>query len=767
MVDFTLAQTGAEVQATLNKDAPANPLQQKDYIDNGDATAEANAKAFTYSKAEIDSKDVTATNNAVATANAYTDQQVIEAGSYTQSIATKGEIQAINLKVYPGEFSQTASTSAPYNNAPAGTDALRDAVNGKIYTTSEVVSGAITAIDFAAGTATVGGVSITLAERVDVSSSNISTYTDLVFDSVADMQSDTGLQGRQDGILVKTKNPVVSRWTKFNSDPGAGFVKPGVGCFLQLIHEADTTPEAYDAVPDDPNGDYTAEVQAWVDGCVANGFLSINTKKRFTVDSIVINADLDGIYVEYANFYSVENRAASNTPLILVDGQTGDIEKFSAGTLILEGRAQWTGDVTADQAANAISLHNGPGISLVGKPGSRIKKARIDSVNAKQLGNSAVNCASPDICSVGYIYAENVIEHPFGASVTQFGAISTWPSDFKPLYTVERIDCLNCGTIFDFSTVGDSKTDDSGIIRPKGYVGEGFGRNLVQRTKVHGNWDFECGLVDARNDSYDVGEWPVISFPSTVYERLRIGKIRGQKLSGGWRFEDSTVIKQGASIDEVDLTDCLSAGLRGPERLTIGSITQNGCGAGISSTFDSMIVSGKWIIKDVDRDYWVNNAPVSWGAVQTGGFIAPSAMAELSVGRFEIDNFGSATNTERYLRLLQPATGMKVRAREVFATNPGLNPPDHVFFANGGGVVYDLGVVDEDAQTAAIRFVRMTTGGSDNYLYLDRIETVSGIQDEFSGTLDQQGHNLWTWVEAGVVRFSTTKPVLKTDGSPI
>lgn len=172
MVDFTLAQTGAEVQETLNKDAPSNPLQQKDYIDNGDATAEANAKAFTYSKAEIDGKDVAATDSAVATANAYTDQQVIEAGSYTQAIATKGEIQAINLKVYPAEFSQTASTSAPYNSAPAGTDALRDAVNGKIYTTSEVVSGAITAIDFVAGTATVGGVSITLKERVDLTSEN-------------------------------------------------------------------------------------------------------------------------------------------------------------------------------------------------------------------------------------------------------------------------------------------------------------------------------------------------------------------------------------------------------------------------------------------------------------------------------------------------------------------------------------------------------------------------------------------------------------------
>lgn len=230
MVDFTLAQTGAEVQATLNKDAPANPLQQKDYIDSGDATAEANAKAFTYSKAEIDSKDVAATNNAVATANAYTDQQVIEAGSFTQSIATKGEIQAINLKVYPDEFSQTASTSAPYNNAPAGTDALRDAVNGKIYTTSEVVSGAITAIDFVAGTATVGGVSITLAERVDVSSSNISTYTDLVFDTL-----DSALNSDliKDGALVSIKDRVSGK---------------GGGADWNVVQTSSVTPDGFSII---------------------------------------------------------------------------------------------------------------------------------------------------------------------------------------------------------------------------------------------------------------------------------------------------------------------------------------------------------------------------------------------------------------------------------------------------------------------------------------------------------------------------------------
>ncbi len=47
MVDFTLQQTGQEVQDTLNKDDPLNPLQQKNYIDQGDASSLAAAKAYT------------------------------------------------------------------------------------------------------------------------------------------------------------------------------------------------------------------------------------------------------------------------------------------------------------------------------------------------------------------------------------------------------------------------------------------------------------------------------------------------------------------------------------------------------------------------------------------------------------------------------------------------------------------------------------------------------------------------------------------------
>lgn len=101
---------------------------------------------------------------------------------FSQEAATKGEKQHINESVFPADFTQSAIIGA---TCPAGTTSLRDAINNKIYLTSSLVSGLITALDFNDGTATVGGVSITLTERVDVSSSNISTYTDLVYKASA------------------------------------------------------------------------------------------------------------------------------------------------------------------------------------------------------------------------------------------------------------------------------------------------------------------------------------------------------------------------------------------------------------------------------------------------------------------------------------------------------------------------------------------------------------------------------------------------------
>lgn len=71
--------------------------------------------------------------------------------------------QVTGLKTYPADTKKSASVTAPNNNCPSGTTALRDTTGGVVYRTSKVVSGAITALDFSAKTATVGGVSVELS----------------------------------------------------------------------------------------------------------------------------------------------------------------------------------------------------------------------------------------------------------------------------------------------------------------------------------------------------------------------------------------------------------------------------------------------------------------------------------------------------------------------------------------------------------------------------------------------------------------------------
>ncbi|CAL9990968.1 hypothetical protein VPHK397_0142 [Vibrio phage K397] len=70
--------------------------------------------------------------------------------------------QVTGLKTYPADTKKSASAAAPNNNCPSGTTALRDATGGVIYRTSKAVSGMITALDFSAKTATVGGVSVSM-----------------------------------------------------------------------------------------------------------------------------------------------------------------------------------------------------------------------------------------------------------------------------------------------------------------------------------------------------------------------------------------------------------------------------------------------------------------------------------------------------------------------------------------------------------------------------------------------------------------------------
>lgn len=104
------------------------------------------------------------------------------------------EKQNTGLNVFPASSKRSASTSAPNNVIDVDNcNALRDAVNNKIYLTYDSatgvrnsVSGTITTIDFVAGVATIGGKSIVLELYVSASNETVGDYTDLTFDTMSD-----------------------------------------------------------------------------------------------------------------------------------------------------------------------------------------------------------------------------------------------------------------------------------------------------------------------------------------------------------------------------------------------------------------------------------------------------------------------------------------------------------------------------------------------------------------------------------------------------
>lgn len=175
----------------------------------------------------IDERD----QDTLDSANSYTDSQVFEAGSITPQTVNKGDEQVTGLKIHPIDITATATIS---DTVPVGTTALRDAVNDKIYIASEEVSGEIAAIDFVAGTATVGGVGVTLIERVSVSNNNLGDYTDITFASVSDMVSGVVNGGDSIDITSVSEGTKVS-WMGYyeRSDGGSNWGRVRFGAHVE------------------------------------------------------------------------------------------------------------------------------------------------------------------------------------------------------------------------------------------------------------------------------------------------------------------------------------------------------------------------------------------------------------------------------------------------------------------------------------------------------------------------------------------------------
>lgn len=201
----------------------------------------------------------------------------------TPDVASKGEKQQINTSVYPMEFDKSASTSAPYNTAPSNTEALRDAVGDKIYLTSDLVSGMITALDFPGGTATVGGVSITLTARSEVDSGD----TNLQASSIADMIAGKTVGG---GLIEPALGQIwVTDTTKWKVVSAITPVDFGGGLYGKALNSVSVVANgAANSMPGEPLIDSHAECQWVVDNYDSVHFPNPNGERYGFTQPLVV-----------------------------------------------------------------------------------------------------------------------------------------------------------------------------------------------------------------------------------------------------------------------------------------------------------------------------------------------------------------------------------------------------------------------------------------------------------------------------------------------
>lgn len=560
-----------------------------------------------------------------------------------------------------------------------------------------------------------------------------------------------------------------------NVDPGFPLInrqKTDGSLFWLKLFRGNYSPTIAGAIPNDLSRDDTDEVQEWLDWSASESITDCGLWGQFTTYLLRMDATHSGINLHSGGLYSTATRALSNQPNLLIDDTASDLSNIHINNIIFTGRAQYTGNVAADDIANNASNHNGSGLSVLGKVAGRARNIFVDNCHFESLGNSGLQTDSVDNLIVGDISGRHVVKHVFGATVTfgGFGAIGTWPSDFQPFVSVDSISADECGTLFDLSTVGDSKTDDTGQYRPIANIGKATGTDISFRTKIHGNWNADIGQIVGINSSFSIQQndagYGVLDITNTVVRRVNVKSIYAEKFPLALRLEAGGV--GIITIGEVYAKDCLACVDRLWEGTKIGKITSEGCFSILASagtTVDQATI-GEMTFIDSDRQFWLDNKPSNWAAPASNPIII-SNVTNINVNTFNSSNIGSSSGSN-YAFVWTLFQDQTVTISSIICKDVATVSPDGFFLANGvDNCKFIFGKVEAEAVTA-FEFIKMNVNGDfSNYLFIQNSEIAGTIRDEFDGTLSQSGPGLYTWTNVLDYRGKATLPVLKTDGASL
>lgn len=457
-----------------------------------------------------------------------------------------------------------------------------------------------------------------------------------------------------------------------------------------------------------------------------------------------------------------------------VEPQAADCEDIWFINPTVISNAVSTADDAADNAANDLTGDFTNGINFITNDPHRLKNCGIQgTIKGFKMGNNVVFSDSAENLRIDDLYAEQCAQHAIGATATDFGAMSGWAADFKPSVHVGSIRGFNTKTLFDFSTVGDAKTD-SGENAPVFTIGTVYGHNITSRTKIHGHW---LGHIDNAifiNDTFatsPIGR-AAIDVANDLIAGLSIGNMYVENFAKPLRVE--SIAGNKLTIGTLHAKNCMNVMVRTPENLQIGKLIGEGCGAvfdNTSTAFYSVTV-GEFLIKNFrlqKYDDFLTANPTLWTGetLPSNGIInfgTIDGLIKLGKGTFEDCGGDTGDTVSAYPAAVQlsNASSSSVGVLDMDDID-FIDPPDilitNLIKAEGTRTV-NLDNVNEKVACATGRYFR--NNSSDITLYMSNCEEVSTVLEPFKGTLARMGDN-WFWSDStDRLRIATAKPTAAT-----
>lgn len=496
---------------------------------------------------------------------------------------------------------------------------------------------------------------------------------------------------------------------------------------------------------------------------------------EFLVDQVLLKSQHNGLIVRDGKLKKIANPSQTNLALIEVGHKSNtddDISGMLFKNLVLEASAQYTGDYNVDDTVNTASKQFCTGINVVANPNARVKSIFFENIHGIHLGNACINVNGADYSSLKTITSDKVNKHTIGASVTYFGAISTWPADFNPVFDVNGVNAIESGTIFDLSTVGSSK-DNYGDKCATAIMTNLNGTDLTLRTKIHGYWDTQITNFTSIRKQF-AGQ-PLAPYAGIDVANLRIKRLKINNMTVEGAV--AGIINYNSLEGDTQITNLtVKNSLRGLIAQCSGKVTVNGFNT--ENCFEQYLVGNDTSLeingfnfKKCRKSYWQAQV-AGYSGITLSAYPIQGTILNHSLLNGSFEDFGEddvANTPPAYIAYLT-VKGTNNISNVKFLNAAPIKQGNGLYFETATGATTYLSDITEKDKFVNTNIIRSqgtsaVDGTVNQMLTLTKnLNLISNVNEKFACTLSNNG-NFWIWLDSdNKPRFSLTRPLLRADG---